>query len=94
MGRREGDDYDIYVTIIGSSEVRRLTSGGEQDLGPSWSPDGRQIAFVRSSVAGWRGLIHVVSPLGGPARKLSDLPTRMPLSWSPDGRWLAAESEE
>lgn len=32
----------------------------------------------------------MVSPLGGPARRLSDFPARGQLSWSPDGRWLAA----
>ena len=31
-----------------------------------------------------------MSPLGGPARRLSDFPARAQLSWSPDGRWLAA----
>ncbi len=36
------------------------------------------------------GAIHLVSPLGGPARKVSDFPARLQLSWSPDGRWLAA----
>jgi Tol biopolymer transport system component len=34
--------------------------------------------------------IYLVSPLGGQERKLSDFPAGLQLSWSPDGRWLAA----
>jgi Tol biopolymer transport system component len=41
------DNQDIYVTLVGSSNVRRLTSDPSPDTKPVWSPDGRQIAFVR-----------------------------------------------
>jgi Tol biopolymer transport system component len=62
-----------------------------------WSPDGRQIAFLRGRLEGpplypaGFATIHLVSPLGGPAPKLSDFPASNwdPPSWSPDGRWLA-----
>jgi Tol biopolymer transport system component len=36
------------------------------------------------------GTVHIVSPVGGPVRRVSDFPARLQLSWSPDGRWLAA----
>ena len=89
---------DIYVKMAGSSETHRLTTDPARDVCPSWSPDGRQIAFVRGvpekdNVFMYRGRIRVVSPLGGSDRKLSDLPVgsyNCQLSWSPDGRWLAA----
>ena len=89
------DNGDIYVKMIGSSEVLRLTTDPAPDAVPSWSPDGRQIAFVRASVetgVGSVGAIHLVSPLGGPDRRLSDFPVPSwgLLSWSPDGGWLAA----
>jgi len=97
-GGEKGDNWDIYLKMIGSSEVRRLTTDPAGDLAPSWSPDGRQIAFVRSAGHFWwyldllreRGTIHLVSPVGGSDRKLSDFPVHSTLSWSPDGRWLAA----
>jgi Tol biopolymer transport system component len=55
-------------------------------------PDGKQIAFVRfPSPRADMGGVHVVSPLGGVERRLLDFAVRgTSLSWSPDGRWLAA----
>jgi len=83
------DNFDIYLRMIGSSEIRRLTADPDPDTFPSWSPDGRQIAFLRNSRGSDAGTIHLVSPLGGSDRKLSDQPAFGPLSWSPDGKWLA-----
>jgi Tol biopolymer transport system component len=94
----KGDNWDIWLKIVGQAEARRLTTDPAADSAPAWSPDGSQIAFLRHpAVAGHRildfytpGTIHLVSPLGGPARRLSDFPARLQPSWSPDGRWLAA----
>jgi Tol biopolymer transport system component len=82
------DNFDIYIMLIGSSEVRRLTTDPARDLAPSWSPDGRQIAFTRVRPGGMATL-QVVSPLGESDRKLADFATVGEPSWSPDGRWLA-----
>ena len=85
----KGDNTDIYVKMIGSTEAHRLTTDPARDDFPAWSPDGRQIAFVRIP-SGFTGAIHVISPLGGSDRKLSDQTgAQGRLSWSPDGRWLA-----
>jgi eukaryotic-like serine/threonine-protein kinase len=90
-GGEKYENWDIYIKMIGSSEIHRLTTDPADDVFPSWSPDGRQIAFIRVSRNGDAGTIHLVSPLGGSDRKLSDFPVRSKLSWSPDGRWLAAD---
>jgi Tol biopolymer transport system component/tRNA A-37 threonylcarbamoyl transferase component Bud32 len=91
MGER-GDNWDIWLKIIGEAEARRLTTDPAAEGFPAWSGEGTQIAFVRADSrpgSEW-GMIHMVSPLGGAARRVSDFPTRSQLSWSPDGRWLAA----
>ncbi|MFI5170134.1 MAG: protein kinase [Vicinamibacterales bacterium] len=86
-------DRDIWLKMIGASETRRLTSGPADDWTPSVSPDGSQIAFFRAPRESLTGTIHLVSPLGGADRKLSDAPAAFSqLSWSPDGRWLAARA--
>jgi Tol biopolymer transport system component/predicted Ser/Thr protein kinase len=88
-----GDNMDLWLKIVGQVEARQLTTDPAADLAPSWSPDGTQIAFTRPGAAApfpLAGTIHLVSPMGGAARRLSELPAAPGLSWSPDGRWLAA----
>ncbi len=92
-GEKE-DNWDIYVKLIGSEPPLRLTINPAPDTWPAWSPDGRQIAFLRDLGAGKRAVV-LISPLGGPERILtrcsfSDVLLNGPyLSWSPDGRALA-----
>jgi serine/threonine protein kinase/Tol biopolymer transport system component len=89
-----GDNWDIWLKIVGGAEARRLTTDPAADDFPTWSPDGKQIAFVRTAPGASSGPVYVVSPLGGPERRLSDFPTEGRPSWSPDGRWLAAAHAE
>jgi Tol biopolymer transport system component len=80
----------IWLKLIGSSEMRRLTTASADDWAPSWSPDGTRIAFVRQTGTD-SGTIYAISPLGGTERKLTGLPASLSqLSWTPDGRWLVA----
>ncbi len=82
---------DIWVKMIGASEARRLTTDPAYDDCPSWSPDGRQIAFLRGRPGDPSATIRVISPLGGADQKVADFPaSSSQLAWSPDGRWLAA----
>jgi Tol biopolymer transport system component/DNA-binding winged helix-turn-helix (wHTH) protein len=83
------DNADIYVTLVGSAEVRRLTTDAGRDFAPQWSPDGRQIAYVRAAGATSQR-IRVMSALGGSDREVSDFPVWAPIAWSPDGRFIAA----
>jgi Tol biopolymer transport system component/DNA-binding winged helix-turn-helix (wHTH) protein len=84
------NNFDVYIKLIGSSEVRRLTTSAAADLAPQWSPDGREIAYARAepSFASWR--IRVVSSLGGSDRQVSDFPIWLPATWSPDGQYVVA----
>ena len=43
------DNFDLYIKLVGSAAVRRLTTHPDFDADPSWSPDGKQIAFIRWS---------------------------------------------
>ncbi len=85
---------DIYVKMVGSAEVRRLTTDPASDGYPAWSPDGRQIAFLRTAKTP-DGLGGADDPPGlarrGAGPQAERITRRLgPLSWSPDGQWLAA----
>jgi eukaryotic-like serine/threonine-protein kinase len=84
-----GDNWDIWLKIVGEAETHRLTHGPAAHYWPAWSPDGNLIAFTRYEGEAPVGAVYLVSPLGGQERRLSDLPVGFGLSWSPDGHWLA-----
>ena len=91
-GNRSGrPQYDLYEKAIGSETLLRLTNHPSEWVSSTWSPDGTQIAFHR--LAGTDNAIYVIPALGGPERKLHATHTpynaAAPLSWSPDGKWIA-----
>ena len=55
-------------------------------LSPTWSPDGRQVAWVVRDTVYARGVD------GGQPRIVAPLYEVHSLAWSPDGRWIAAVS--
>ncbi len=94
--------FDLYVKVIGSENLVRLTHHPSDSICPAWSPDGTQIAFHRRSGADTG--VYVISALGGPERKLRSTQIVDPgvaattgdpdaISWSPDGKWIAYVEE-
>jgi len=84
----QGDNFDIYVKLVGENHALRLTTDPANDRSPAWSPDGKRIAFLRF-IAGRPTSVWVVSPLGGVEQKIANFPGSGHLTWSPDGKWLA-----
>lgn len=83
---------DIYVKQVGAEKPLQLTSGFAFNFFPTWSPDGRYIAFMHGSRTE-RPAIYILPALGGTPRKLYDLhlleDCKKPnLSWAPDNRFL------
>ncbi|PYS98142.1 MAG: S9 family peptidase [Acidobacteria bacterium] len=78
------------VSTSGSDEPRKLTSG-TRDSNPRWSPDGKFVAFVRSSeTSGSFSQIYLLPMTGGEAFQLTNVARGAggPV-WSPDGKWIA-----
>jgi TolB protein len=50
-GRDNSNRYDIFAVDVGSGKLVRLTQNPGRNLDPTWSPDGRMIAF-QSTVGG------------------------------------------
>jgi TolB protein len=95
-------DFDIYVmpapgaqaNADSSGEPVRLTSTGNNDFHPTWSPDGALIAFRSDSETTGKHQILIVSSDGLLAQPLfsSEANDDMP-AWSPDGLRVAFASD-
>jgi Tol biopolymer transport system component len=81
---------DIWATQVGSGQPLNLTADhAGADAFPSYSPDGRQIAFWSSRDGGG---YFVMPALGGPPRRIvadSGLGSATRPQWSSDGKRLA-----
>ena len=82
----------IHVQAAEAVPPSRLTDppDGSSDTAPRWSPNGREIAFLRSSDASCN--IHLIPASGGGARAVGPCPSRpMPqYDWLPDGSGFVA----
>ncbi|HUO17808.1 MAG TPA: S9 family peptidase [Verrucomicrobiae bacterium] len=59
---------------------------------PTWSPDGKTIAFV-SNMSGRNNIWLVPSEGGFPTQLTVSDQRQMGITWSPDGKWIAYESD-
>ena len=91
---------EIYVMGADGGNQRRLTNNPASDHSPSWSPDGKRIAFVSEraghvAIHGWpTSDIYVMDADGGNPQNLTNDPSddRYP-SWSPDGKRIVFSSD-
>src|SRR6516162_460302 len=60
--------------------------------GSTWSPDGKQIAFV-SNISGRNNLWLLSSTGGWPSQLTSSEQRQIQPAWSPDGNWIAYASD-
>ncbi len=83
----KGENFDIYVKLVGGGAPLRLTSNPAAEHYPAWSPDGRYIAFCRALSD--RFEIWSISATGGAERKLGESAACEGMSWASDGKYLA-----
>lgn len=88
--------YDLYLMRPDGTRMRRITRGPAFERYPTWSPDGKWIAYVSDrSKPGNDGAydIYVMRPNGTGLRRVThDRWVDDQLAWSPDGRRLVFSS--
>lgn len=94
MARAPGQSWQLFLVSAEGGKLERLLNESRNEADPTWSPDGRRIAFGRTP--------DLMGRESGPKQiEMLDLATRtvvpVPGSeglfsprWSPDGRWIAA----
>jgi Tol biopolymer transport system component len=102
VSTREGGTANIWLLDIATRHFRNLTRNKAGNFRPSWSPDGKWIAFssdrdmprlrlIRGDRPGWelvqRTAVYIVHPDGSGLKRLTALDgSATSPRWSPDGR--------
>lgn len=94
----EGEDSgnsDIYLKPVQGVGLERITTDVAEDVSPTWSPDGKRLAWLRTSHTETAIFSSIAQPAQQHQKIASLYPNRIEavgrhLDWSPRGRDLAA----
>ena len=98
----DGLNRDIYVQNVGVQDAVaetpvRLTRDPAEDSNPAWSPDGKEIAFLRRARGDNGHTVMIVPAEGGTERAVGRIQEleyfHRLLAWWPDGRSLIVRDE-
>lgn len=85
----DGFDDEIWVVDVASRKSYQLTNTKGSNRGQSWSPAGRQLAFLSAREGGTQ--IYLATPPSPEVMKLTEAPNGInEFRWSPDGRRIAS----
>jgi len=77
----------VWITDLASGATQRLTTDGNDNNDPVWSPDARQIAYDELAPGGKDVYLQPLD--GGSARRVAArVGNQFPTDWLPDGSGL------
>jgi eukaryotic-like serine/threonine-protein kinase len=80
---------DVWVKQLDQGPLTRLTSGGERNFRPMWTPDGRSVTYLTNRDSPSYDLYQRRADGSDTARKILDLEARITEGfWSSDGQWM------
>lgn len=82
----EGEGDIFIINADGSGEPVNLTNDEVQDVNPTWSPDGRKIAWSSGSDGNWN--LFVMNADGSDRKQITDNGQVFRAVWTIDGRLL------
>ena len=88
--KEEKPSTDLWLVRTDGSASRQLTTHEGAESGPSWSPDGKWIAFEARRGDDANGQIYLLPLEGGEPRRLTSIPTgASSVKWFPDSTRVA-----
>ncbi len=95
QGPSQDGGFNIWVKTIGGDAPIQVTDHPDMERLPTWSPDSREVAFVRFNQEKQQCGIYRQAIVGGASERLADCTIGMrSLDWSPDGHSLAFNGVE
>src|SRR5262249_4325498 len=92
----ETETQDLWVMDIATGTLTQITHGKAREgtLGPAWSPDSKQVAYIALR-DGSQGVFRSPSNGEGPEELLYKVPGQLNLTdWSQDGRYICVFSSQ
>lgn len=90
----------VWITGGGDPAPRRISARQSHHTSPSWSPDGRRLAYLRATKSHTEIVLAELSAHPSDERIVASLPApnygfdQRLMDWSPDGKWLAVSHPE
>jgi TolB protein len=85
---KSGSRYNLWVADSDGENAQSALASAEPIISPSWSPNGRQVAYV--SFESRKPVVYVHEVYGGKRRLIANFRgSNSAPSWAPDGRTLA-----
>ncbi len=82
-------DEQVWLYDLSQETLTRFTFGGNVNLYPAWTPDGKRIAFQSNKEGPPNIFWQLADGSGGLERLTTSENIITPMSWSPDGQLLA-----